>query len=132
MLKTRRTTCCLCSFIKRNLHPLRPLSSSVHRTSTDVDDTEMKLSISVVGLPNVGKSTLINRIVGEKVSVVTARSHTTRRAVRGIRNIGNTQLIFTDTPGAVSYQEGRRLRMHKDHIRTPLRVTGLFLLSIQG
>ena len=104
----------------------------MHRTSTDVDDTEMKLSISVVGLPNVGKSTLINRIVGEKVSVVTARSHTTRRAVRGIRNIGNTQLIFTDTPGAVSYQEGRRLRMHKDHIRTPLRVTGLFLLSIQG
>lgn len=62
-------------------------------------------------------------MVGERVSVVTARSHTTRRSVRGVCNIGETQLVFTDTPGVVSYQEARRLRMHRDHMRTPQQAT---------
>ena len=88
------------------------------------DERKKFLNIAVIGQPNVGKSSLVNRVVGERVSVVLSRSHTTRRSTKGILNVGNTQLVFTDTPGTVSYEEARRLSMHKDHIRAPLRISG--------
>jgi len=109
---------------------LRLLTTTYVRSTTyqqDQNTTEgcrKSLNIAVIGQPNVGKSSLVNRLVGERVSVVLSRSHTTRRSTRGILNVGNTQLVFTDTPGTVSYKEARRLSMHKDHIRAPLRVSG--------
>lgn len=55
--------------------------------------------VSLVGRPNVGKSTLLNRIVGRKVSIVSPRPQTTRTQVRGVRTTGETQIVFLDTPG---------------------------------
>jgi GTP-binding protein Era len=55
--------------------------------------------IAVVGAPNAGKSTLVNTIVGEKVSIVSPKIQTTRKRIRGIVEIDETQLVFTDTPG---------------------------------
>jgi GTP-binding protein Era len=55
--------------------------------------------VSIVGRPNVGKSTLLNRIVGRKVSIVSDRPQTTRTQVRGMRTTPDTQIVFLDTPG---------------------------------
>ena len=55
--------------------------------------------VSVVGRPNVGKSTLVNRLVGDKVSIVSNRPQTTRTQVRGVRTTDSSQIVFLDTPG---------------------------------
>jgi len=58
------------------------------------------LKIALVGKTNAGKSTLINRIVGEKISIQNKKINTTQVTVMGIKNIRKTQLIFYDTPGS--------------------------------
>jgi len=55
--------------------------------------------VAILGRPNVGKSTLLNAIVGAKVSITSSTPHTTRNAVRGIWTEDETQIIFVDTPG---------------------------------
>lgn len=63
--------------------------------------------VAFVGAPNVGKSTLLNRLVGAKVSIVTPKVQTTRTQVRGIAMHGNSQIVFVDTPGI--FKPKRRL-----------------------
>lgn len=55
--------------------------------------------VSIVGRPNVGKSTLFNRILNEKIAIVTKKPQTTRNRILGIKNVEGGQLIFLDTPG---------------------------------
>jgi len=55
--------------------------------------------VAVMGRPNVGKSTLINGYVGQKVAIVSPKPQTTRRRLRGILTLPETQIVFTDTPG---------------------------------
>ena len=73
--------------------------------------------VAVVGRPNVGKSSLVNAIVGQKVSIVTDKPQTTRGRIRGVLSTDDYQLVFTDTPGfhKPRTELGRRLnRMVED------------------
>jgi len=58
--------------------------------------------VSIVGSPNVGKSTLMNKLVGEKLSIVTSKAQTTRHRILGIVNDEDHQIVFSDTPGVVN------------------------------
>lgn len=63
--------------------------------------------VAIIGAPNAGKSTLVNRLVGAKVSIVTHKVQTTRALVRGIATRDRTQIVFVDTPGI--FRPKRRL-----------------------
>lgn len=57
--------------------------------------------VNIVGNPNVGKSTLMNQLVGERISIATFKSQTTRHRIMGIVNTEDTQIVFSDTPGVL-------------------------------
>ena len=63
--------------------------------------------VAIIGAPNAGKSTLINQLVGTKVTIVSRKVQTTRMPVRGIVTAGNSQIILIDTPGI--FEPRRRL-----------------------
>jgi GTP-binding protein Era len=67
--------------------------------------------VSIVGRPNVGKSTLLNRLVGTKLVITSEKPQTTRNTIRGIANWPNAQVVFLDTPGIHDAITGLSLRM---------------------
>ncbi len=73
--------------------------------------------IAIVGRPNVGKSTLLNALVGQKISITSRKAQTTRHRITGIRTVGQTQFVFVDTPG---FQVKHGTTLHKALNRTVL------------
>ena len=58
--------------------------------------------VNIVGNPNVGKSTLMNSLVGERISIITSKAQTTRHRIMGIVNTDDMQIVYSDTPGVLS------------------------------
>lgn len=82
--------------------------------------------VNIVGSPNVGKSTLMNRLVGEKLSIVTSKAQTTRHRILGIVNDENHQIVFSDTPGVVN----AAYKMHEimmDYVNASLKDADVLL-----
>jgi GTP-binding protein Era len=68
-------------------------------------------TVALIGRPNVGKSTLLNRLIGEKISIVSRRPQTTRHRILGIKTTDSNQVVYVDTPG-LHPAEGRRLNRY--------------------
>jgi GTP-binding protein Era len=89
--------------------------------------------VAIVGRPNVGKSTLLNHLVGEKVSITSKKAQTTRHRVTGILTTGDAQFIFVDTPGIQSKHASRlNERMHRSATRSLEGVDGIVVVIEAG
>ena len=86
--------------------------------------------INIIGNPNVGKSTLMNNLVGEKLSIITSKAQTTRHRILGIVNGDNFQLIFSDTPGIIkpSYELQDSMM---DFVKSALEDADVFLYMVE-
>ncbi|KAI8064762.1 P-loop containing nucleoside triphosphate hydrolase protein [Gongronella butleri] len=78
---------------ERLAKPVQPFAQPAH---------PRLLKVAVLGAPNAGKSTMINKLIGEEVSIVSPKSHTTRDRILAILSEGDYQVIFLDTPGIVA------------------------------
>lgn len=77
--------------------------------------------IAIVGRPNVGKSTLLNALVGQKISITSRKAQTTRHRITGVRSLGASQFVFVDTPG---FQTTHGTALNRNLNRTVQAVLG--------
>lgn len=90
-------------------------------------DTNFKSGfVTIVGKPNVGKSTLMNKLIGEKLSIISPKPQTTRQSVKGFLNRENLQIIFLDTPGFVEPRYELHHKMNK-YLTESLKDTDLII-----
>ena len=87
--------------------------------------------VSIIGRPNVGKSTLLNRIIGEKIVITSDKPQTTRNRIQGIHNIPGGQIVFIDTPG-IHKSRSRLNRSMVDVAMSAISGVDLLLLVVDG
>jgi GTP-binding protein Era len=87
--------------------------------------------VALAGRPNVGKSTLVNAVVGGKVAIVSDRAQTTRRAIRGVWTDGDCQIVVVDLPGVQRPRDALTARMSQ-RVREELQGTDAVLLVLNG
>lgn len=88
--------------------------------------------IAIVGRPNVGKSTLLNRILGTKLSITSRKPQTTRYAITGIRNIDGAQCIYVDTPGLQNRQPGKMNRTMNRTVHSMIEDVDVVVFVVDG
>ncbi|MDR1661265.1 MAG: GTPase Era [Azoarcus sp.] len=88
--------------------------------------------VAIVGKPNVGKSTLLNRLVGQKISIVSNKAQTTRHRITGILSAGNTQFVFVDTPGFQTRRRNALNRAMNRHVAQALAGVDLVFFVVEA
>jgi GTP-binding protein Era len=88
--------------------------------------------IAIVGRPNVGKSTLLNRLIGEKVSIVSRRAQTTRHRIMGILTTADAQYVFVDTPGFQTRYGNALNQVMNRGVRQALAEVDVVLLVVEA
>lgn len=88
--------------------------------------------IALVGRPNTGKSTLLNRLIGQKISITSRRPQTTRHRIIGIKTLANAQLVYVDTPGLHGYS-GRAMNRHMNRTASmAIRDVDVVVFLVEG
>lgn len=103
-----------------------------HHSEVAPEDKEFRSGfVSIIGAPNVGKSTLLNAFLGQKLAIVTPKPQTTRNQIRGIVTTDTHQMVFVDTPGLME----PKYRLQSEMVRTAygaLRDADIVLFIIDG
>src|SRR5437764_2590651 len=106
----------------------QPATSAQHATR----NSQLKFGVvALIGRPNAGKSTILNRMLGQKVSIVSAKPQTTRNRIVGILNDPRGQIAFLDTPGIHRPLHKMNVRM-MDHVRTALGEADVVALMVDA
>ncbi|MBP6901666.1 MAG: GTPase Era [Burkholderiaceae bacterium] len=100
-----------------------PTPATSPATSADATGQRCGL-VAIVGRPNVGKSTLLNALVGQKISITSRKAQTTRHRITGVRTLGATQFVFVDTPGFQTREIRGRGALNRNLNRTVQAVLG--------
>ncbi len=87
--------------------------------------------VNIIGYPNVGKSTLMNSVVGEKLSIITSKAQTTRHRIMGIVNGDGFQIVYSDTPGIVRNPSYKMHQYMNQYISTALKDADIVLLMTE-
>ena len=87
--------------------------------------------VNIIGYPNVGKSTLMNALVGEKLSIITSKAQTTRHRILGIVNGDDFQIVYSDTPGIIRNPAYKMHGMMNSYIETALQDADIILLMTE-
>jgi len=88
--------------------------------------------IAIVGRPNVGKSTLLNRIIGQKISITSRKAQTTRHRVMGIHTTDEAQFVFVDTPGFQTRHGSAMNRAMNKRVRETLSDTDVVMMLVEA
>lgn len=88
--------------------------------------------VNIIGYPNVGKSTLMNALVGQKLSIITSKAQTTRHRIMGIVNSDDFQIVYSDTPGIVKDPSYKMHEYMNSYIETALVDADIILLVIEA
>lgn len=86
--------------------------------------------VNIIGNPNVGKSTLMNKLIGERLSIITSKAQTTRHRILGIVNHENYQIVFSDTPGIIQPNYNLQTSMMK-FVRSAFQDADVFLYMVE-
>lgn len=88
--------------------------------------------VAIVGRPNVGKSTLMNHLIGQKVSITSKKAQTTRHKINGIHTEANTQFVFVDTPGFQTFHQNALNQRLNQNVTETLNSVDIVLMLVEA